>query len=71
MSDRRFAHDPLPPPTGNSRPEADEEWNAGDLACGDLVLELRERLDGMRPGQVIKVIALDRGAPADMPACCP
>ncbi len=48
----------------------DEEWDAGDLGCGELVLELKWRLDGMRPDQVIKVIALDPGAPADMPAWC-
>ncbi|HXJ79228.1 MAG TPA: sulfurtransferase TusA family protein [Candidatus Methylomirabilis sp.] len=48
----------------------DEEWDAGHLGCGELVLELKRRLDGMRPDQVIKVIALDPGAPADMPAWC-
>ncbi len=48
----------------------DEEWDAGELGCGELVLELKMRLDRMRPGQVIKLIALDPGAPADMPAWC-
>lgn len=47
----------------------DVEWHAGDLACGDLVLELRRRLRAA-PGQVFKVIALDPGAPADLPAWC-
>jgi len=47
-----------------------QEWDAGDLGCGELVLELKQRLDRMRPGQVIKVTALDPGAPADMPAWC-
>ncbi len=50
--------------------QVDDEWDAGDLVCGELVLELKGRLDRMRPGQVIKVIALDPGAPADMPAWC-
>jgi len=50
--------------------QVDEEWDAGDLGCGELVLELKGRLDRMRPRQVIKVIALDPGAPADMPAWC-
>jgi tRNA 2-thiouridine synthesizing protein A len=49
---------------------ADEEWDAGDLGCGELVLELKMRLDRMPPGRVIKVTALDPGAPADMPAWC-
>ena len=46
------------------------EWNAGDLGCGELVLELRRRLHAMRPGQVLKLTALDPGAPADIPAWC-
>jgi tRNA 2-thiouridine synthesizing protein A len=48
----------------------DAEWNAGDLGCGELVLELRERLGRLRPGQVIRLIARDPGAPADLPAWC-
>jgi tRNA 2-thiouridine synthesizing protein A len=49
---------------------ADLEWNAGELGCGELVLELRLRLDEMAPGQVLKLTALDPGAPADLPAWC-
>jgi tRNA 2-thiouridine synthesizing protein A len=51
-------------------PPIDQEWDAGDLGCGELVLELRLRLGRMRPGRIIKVTALDPGAPADMPAWC-
>lgn len=47
----------------------DFDWNAGDLACGDLVLELRRRVRAA-PGKVFRVIALDPGAPADIPAWC-
>lgn len=47
----------------------DEEWDAGDLGCGDLVIELRRRVRAA-PGQVFKVIARDAGAPADLPAWC-
>jgi tRNA 2-thiouridine synthesizing protein A len=47
----------------------DIEWNAGEMSCGDLVLELRRRVREA-PGRVIKVIALDAGAPADLPAWC-
>jgi tRNA 2-thiouridine synthesizing protein A len=47
----------------------DFEWNAGDLSCGDLVLELRQRVR-QAPGKVFKVTALDAGAPADLPAWC-
>jgi tRNA 2-thiouridine synthesizing protein A len=48
---------------------ADAEWNAGDLGCGTLVLDLRKRLRAM-PGRVLKVIAFDLGAPEDLPAWC-
>ena len=44
-------------------------WDAGDLGCGDLVLELRGKLRAM-PGGVLKLIARDPGAPADIPAYC-
>ena len=47
----------------------DFEWNAGDRSCGDLVLELRQRVR-QAPGKVFKVTALDAGAPSDLPAWC-
>ena len=50
--------------------QIDEEWDAGDLGCGELLLELKRRLDRMQPDQIIRLIALDPGAPADMPAWC-
>ncbi len=46
-----------------------DEWDAGDLACGELVLELRKKLRRM-PGGVLKVTALDSSAPVDLPAWC-
>jgi tRNA 2-thiouridine synthesizing protein A len=49
---------------------ADAEWDAADLGCGELVLELRRRLGRMRPGEILRLIALDPGAPADLPAWC-
>lgn len=53
-----------------TEPVADAEWDAGDLGCGELVLELRMRMAELDPGQIIKVTARDPGAPADMPAWC-
>lgn len=47
----------------------DVEWDAGELGCGELVLELRTRMR-LAPGQVFRVTALDAGAPADIPAWC-
>jgi tRNA 2-thiouridine synthesizing protein A len=52
-----------------SSPSADADWNAGHLGCGELVIELRRRLKAM-PGGVLRVVALDVSAPADLPAWC-
>ena len=54
------------------RPAAaiDAEWNAGDLGCGELVLALRGRMQALAPGGVLRLIARDPGAPADIPAWC-
>ena len=48
----------------------DAAWDAGDLGCGDLVLQLRFRMEAMDPGQVLRLVAYDPGAPADLPAWC-
>jgi tRNA 2-thiouridine synthesizing protein A len=48
----------------------DSEWDAGDMGCGELVLELRMRLKPMRPGQLLKLTARDPGALEDLPAWC-
>jgi tRNA 2-thiouridine synthesizing protein A len=48
----------------------DIEWDAGDLACGELVLDLRLRMRKLDSGQVLRLTALDPGAPADIPAWC-
>jgi tRNA 2-thiouridine synthesizing protein A len=49
---------------------SDAEWDAGDLGCGDLVLELRARMEPLAPGRVLTLTARDPGAPADIPAWC-
>ncbi len=47
-----------------------DEWDAGDLGCGELVLELRLRLQALSPGDIFKLCARDPGAPEDLPAWC-
>ena len=49
---------------------SDHEWDAGDMGCGDLVLELRARVERLRPGEILKLVARDPGAAADLPAWC-
>ena len=48
----------------------DAEWDAGDMGCGELVLELRLQLKPMRPGHILKLTARDPGAREDLPAWC-
>jgi tRNA 2-thiouridine synthesizing protein A len=45
-------------------------WDAGEQGCGELALELRMRLEKLRPGQVFHLIARDLGVPEDLPAWC-
>jgi tRNA 2-thiouridine synthesizing protein A len=49
---------------------ADATWDAGELGCGDLLLQLRFRIETLEPGRVLRLVALDPGAPADLPAWC-
>jgi tRNA 2-thiouridine synthesizing protein A len=58
------------PDHDESPPAVDAEWDAGDMSCGDLVLELRLRLQALPPRQVLKLSARDTGAREDLPAWC-
>jgi tRNA 2-thiouridine synthesizing protein A len=40
------------------------------MGCGDLVLELRGRVEALVAGRVLRLTARDPGAPADIPAWC-
>jgi tRNA 2-thiouridine synthesizing protein A len=57
-------------PISGMEPDYDSEWDAGSLGCGDLVLELRNRISVLKPGQIFKLRATDSGAPEDLPAWC-
>lgn len=46
-----------------------DTFDAGLMGCGELVMVLRMRLKSA-PGQVVRVIARDPGAPEDLPAWC-
>jgi tRNA 2-thiouridine synthesizing protein A len=45
-------------------------WDAQDMGCGELVMELRIRLNSLAPGSVFTVRATDPAAPEDIPAWC-
>jgi tRNA 2-thiouridine synthesizing protein A len=57
-------------PPATPAPPAHAVWDAGGLACGDLILQLRGRIEAMSPRQVLRLVALDAGAPEDLPAWC-
>lgn len=58
-----------PPATASAAP-AVATYDAGDLGCGDLVLELRGQLRALPADAVLHVIARDPAAPVDLPAWC-
>jgi tRNA 2-thiouridine synthesizing protein A len=47
-----------------------EDWDAGEMGCGDLVLALRLRMDRLPPRATLKLVARDPGAREDIPAWC-
>ena len=48
----------------------EQRWDAGEIGCGRLAIELKRRLDQLQPGEQIRVIARDPGAASDLPAWC-
>jgi tRNA 2-thiouridine synthesizing protein A len=47
-----------------------EEWDAGDMGCGELLVHLALKMRTLPGGAVFKLTALDPGAIEDMPAWC-
>ena len=47
-----------------------ETWDAGQTGCGQLVFELHIRMNKLKPGDRLEIIAHDPGAPTDLPAWC-
>lgn len=48
---------------------SDATWNAGELSCGELLMEVRNRLRVM-PGKVLRLVATDIAAFDDLAAWC-
>ena len=48
----------------------EHRWDAGEMGCGQLVFELRRRMNELKSGDRLEVIAQSPGAPADLPAWC-
>lgn len=56
--------------TSGAEVPCEAQWDAGEMSCGDLVLELRMRLRALGPRGILRLTALDLGAPEDIPAWC-
>jgi tRNA 2-thiouridine synthesizing protein A len=50
--------------------QSQSEWDAGMMGCGELILELRMRLNRLPAGATLTLIARDSGVPEDLPAWC-
>lgn len=50
--------------------EADCSWDAGEMGCGEVLIELRFRMSELAAGQIFKLTTRDAGAPEEMPAWC-
>ena len=51
-------------------PQPADEWDAGHMGCGEVIILLRLRMQKLNPGDVLKLTSLDLGAPEDLPAWC-
>ena len=65
---------PLPDPNLNTAESASipvaDEWDAGHMGCGEVIILLRLRMRKLNPGDVLKLTSQDLGAPEDLPAWC-
>lgn len=51
-------------------PKIAKRWDAGEIGCGHLIVQLRRELMLLGSGDLLEVVALDSGAPIDIPAWC-
>ncbi len=49
---------------------AADEWDAGYMGCGEVIILLRLRMEKLKPGELLRLTARDEGAPVDLPAWC-
>ncbi len=47
-----------------------ERWEAGEIGCGRLVIELSRRMSRLEVGGQLEIVAESPGAPTDLPAWC-
>jgi tRNA 2-thiouridine synthesizing protein A len=54
----------------DARPSAAMTLDAGETACGELIMRIAAEMKRFVPGQVLHVVAYDPGAREDIPAWC-
>jgi tRNA 2-thiouridine synthesizing protein A len=42
----------------------------GELGCGDLIYELKLQFERVGPGDLVRIVTNDPGAPRELPAWC-
>jgi tRNA 2-thiouridine synthesizing protein A len=47
-----------------------EKWDAGEMGCGELLMELAMRMKRLASGDLFELTALDTGAIEDIPSWC-
>ena len=55
---------------GSALTPVDDEWDAGHMGCGEVIILLRKRMQKLNPGEIFKLTSQDLGAPEDLPAWC-
>ena len=46
------------------------EWDAGEMGCGEVLIQLRLRFRPLQTGDVFRLITRDIAAPLEIPAWC-
>lgn len=66
--------DPLETPartgTADGNRTFSDQWDAGDLGCGELVVGLKRRMAAVPAGSLFRLVATDAGVPLDLPSWC-
>ncbi len=48
----------------------DDVYDSVDRGCGDFIIDLRDVVRELDPGQVLMIVSRDAGAPVEIPAWC-
>ena len=49
---------------------AADEWEAGNIGCGELLVKLHLRMRLLRSGDLFRLVSTDPAAPEEIPSWC-